>query len=761
MIRLFIQIIRHVYLLVFIALCGIELCAQKNEPIDSIIINGEFVQEYKNEALFESPLFLAKLPQRDEITRRIDWSWEFLGPDAIPKENNPGGRAIPAYSVNRGNGTGRINYLLVHPNNKDKVWACSPTGGLWFTNNGGAKWLEGGTDQLPVSGVSSVAVNLKKPKQWIVSTGDGDDRFMFTNGLWRTYNEGKTYECINGTESSTALPFGSANDINTYISEVACSPTNFNQLLVASTKGLWYCENARRKVIKKWKRISDGQFYDIEFIPQKKNGSQIIVAAGDKLVISYDNGKSWNEMQLPEYENPERFLFLRMSVEYCPEDPDLIYVAVTSSEAATSSPEGEATLQTFSLKDRQWKIIRSLKPDMSNMLTTRARAFDVCPTDKDLIMCANVQPIYRSTDGGISFSKTEKNQMHDDCHVIEFSSDGKEVWCAHDGGVSISYDGGIHWSNRDNGIGAANIFGLSTSQTKLPQVVYGGYDVGGNMLRQGEWKHVSWGDGFETICHPLDSNVMFSSMQNGMIQRCVDGDKFDETSNPSVKTQWHTWMRMHPTRHNTIYCAGARLVRSNDLGKKWETIFDCKKMDAALHNAYRFYLSEDHPEVMYVYVLDEDTKVNPQVWRTFNLLAENANDIVWEKLKDLPIQGWIMNICIDPENAEKCWILYNSTEPKGKLWWFDGVDYNDVTLNLGLSKCESMIMQRGNSRRLYIGSNYGVFSKKNTDSEWTLMMGLPGTFIKSLDINYATGKLVVGTFGRGVWQGDLLGLEIK
>ena len=33
----------------------------------------------------------------------------------LPQELNPGGKAIPAYSVNRGNGTGRINFLYQHP----------------------------------------------------------------------------------------------------------------------------------------------------------------------------------------------------------------------------------------------------------------------------------------------------------------------------------------------------------------------------------------------------------------------------------------------------------------------------------------------------------------------------------------------------------------------------------------------------------------------------------------------------------------------
>jgi len=67
-----------------------------------------------------------------------------------------------------------------------------------------------------------------------------------------------------------------------------------------------------------------------------------------------------------------------------------------------------------------------------------------------------------------------------------------------------------------------------------------------------------------------------------------------------------------------------------------------------------------------------------------------------------------------------------------------------------------MILQKGTERRLYVGSNYGIFTRRWNESQWTLLTGLPGTQIKSLDINYVANKLVVGTYGRGVWWGDLL-----
>jgi hypothetical protein len=266
---------------------------------------------------------------------------------------------------------------------------------------------------------------------------------------------------------------------------------------------------------------------------------------------------------------------------------------------------------------------------------------------------------------------------------------------------------------------------------------------------------VFWGDGFQTITHPEKPEVMFATAQNGQMAGSTDGENFDQGKNPNAKTEWHTWIRMHPKVHSTIYCAGAQLKRSNDLGTKWETILDVKKLDNGLANVYRFFLSDEHPNVMYAYIFDERTRVNPQIWRTKNLLETEASKITWEKVAD-PHEGWIMNIVVDPSSPDKFFLLYNNTDNTHKLWYFDGERYTDESANLGTSKCESMIMQRGYNARLYIGSNYGVFTKTKFEKEWTLLLGLPGTYIPSLDINYATGKLIVGTFGRGIWQADLL-----
>lgn len=735
---------------VFLMVLSITSLAQTSDSISvSDIPSLKFTKEIATSRL-------SHLPFREEIAKTLAWNWTNLGPNIQPIENRPGGKALPTYAINRGNGTGRINYLCQHPKFHDILFACSPTGGAWVSFDQGNNWTIAGTDRLNISGVSSISPDAKKKDRWWLATGDGDDVFQFTDGVWMTNDGGISYQNINGKIPGKQLPFGDPQDFYGQISDVKSNPKYPNQLFVASNRGLYVTRDARFPEILEWEKIYDGHFYDIKIFNGKRRVKDFIIASGSHLAWSKNGGMTWELAEAPSYSNKEKLPFVRMVVLWHKAYNDELMVAVTNAKELTQSLTGEGSLYSFNIRTKQWTFIRSLKKDLNNMITTRARAIALDPQNPEKIILGNVQPLFISKDKGNTFSRIEKNQMHDDCHHILFSYDGKKVWASHDGGVSVSKDGGNTWRVSDNGIGAANIFGVSSAQTSSPQVLYGGYDVGGNLLRDSIWSHVSWGDGFETIIHPTDPNIMFTTMQNGNIQKTTDGSNFDEGKDPaSAKTEWHTWIDMHPTNHQMVFCAGAKLSRSVDLGSTWQTIFEPAKKDKGLYNAYRFFFSNDHPGAAYVYVLDT-TRLAPQIWRTFNVTVTDPNDIIWEKVADLPVKGWIMSIQVDPFDPKQFWVLYAGQERTGKLWRFDGTDYHDETSNLGWSKCESMILQKGTERRLYIGSNYGVFTRRWNESQWTLLTGLPGTQIKSLDINYVANKLVVGTYGRGVWWGDLL-----
>lgn len=749
---------RIVFVLIVVSSFASLLQGQTN---DSIVHGG--IPDYARSQLRNASSALS-LPEPSQR-----FAWTCLGPETMPLEDEQSGTGVPAYARGRGSGTGRINYLYAHRTDPNKLWACSPTGGLWFTQNEGEQWHEGGTDALPVSGVSSIAVNEKKTNQWVIATGDGDDQFVATNGLWVTKNRGRTYQCINGDDPSTALPFHLL-DSPSFIGEVVCSPTDFDFLLVASSRGLWLCEDVskrasdygplgwlfgRTKRVPQWKRIAQGVFYDIEWLHAYGSGNTVL-AAGDQLQVSIDGGLNWEQHALPDLSAIDQYPFRRMVLNYTEALPGFVYVLFTCSERATQSKSGPAQLYLYDLNARQWEFVRSMDGDAQNIIPTRARAFEVDRVTQ-WMACANVQPIMISNDGARTFDKIERNQMHDDVHQIIQSPANGRMWAAHDGGVSWSKDEEAkYWEPRCEGIGAANVFGIATAQSKDVRLAFGAYDVGGNYFKDETWRHVSWGDGFECAISNANRNIVFTTSQNGAITGTYDGQNFNQTLRPNGKTEWHSWIRLHPTEHQTLYCSGERLRRSTDLGQNWETIFDCAKVDSVLYNAYRFFVTPDHPNTMYVYVLNKGSMIQLQLWVTHNLLASNAKDVVWERIPYVPLEGWISALEVDPSDSGKFWLLYNRRDTNGKLWYYDGRRYTDVTGNWNDAQCESMVLQRGTHPRLYIGSDRGVFTSEIDELNWIRMAGIPGTFVKSLAINYANKTLVAGTFGRGLWQVGLI-----
>ncbi|NNE55280.1 MAG: hypothetical protein HKN32_04625, partial [Flavobacteriales bacterium] len=263
------------------------------------------------------------------------------------------------------------------------------------------------------------------------------------------------------------------------------------------------------------------------------------------------------------------------------------------------------------------------------------------------------------------------------------------------------------------------------------------------------------GDGFQTIIDHSDPDVMFATKQNGHINRSMDGGlTWDKSVSCGLtKTEWHTWIRMHPTYSNIIYCSGTQLVRSTSQGEEWEIILDPKQLAGdTLKTIFRFYLSESNPDVMYAYALAGDG-AQPVIFRTFNLNEDKPTRIKWEML-EVPRRGWLASIAIDPDQPEKFWMSYISYKNEGKVYRYTGTKWVDIGEKLGYAVIEDMIVDQQSEERLYVGTNYGVFTRNKHEDEWSLLTGLPGAYVKSLVMNYATGKLVAGTYGRGVWQTD-------
>lgn len=691
--------------------------------------------------------FEAFIESFDYSGPEIKVDWEFLGPNDIP-EQKLHAKSIPTYAENRGNGSGRINFLYLDPYSEGRVFACSPSGGMFVSDDEGLNWRVAGTDALPISGVATVTTDPRDPDLWWITTGDGDDNFMFSDGVWRTEDAGQNWKRINGQIDTLSIPISAKNWKYTRSCEIMALKKCGRPLLYTSNKGLYRCKNGKKDAdYIKWEKKLDGFLYDLEQLPWKKKH---IVAGGNHIYLSKNNGKTWKQLPDPEIRDKDHE-FIRYSIELSPDDEEHIYCVATSRKAWKGRDIGTATLQKYNLKTGVWTEVRDLQKRMNNVIPSRARAFAIAPDNAKEILVGNVQPVYRSIDGGVNFEKIERGQMHDDIHHLVFEEDGETVWAAHDGGVSISRDRGVTWTNRSNGIGAANVHGVDIAQQEETKILFGAYDTGGNLLLDGNWYHVCFGDGFENLIHDEDPNKMITTRQNGSLVKSTSDGIFDQRLIiRGSKVAWYSWMRSDPFESNRVFLAGTKLMRSNDFGDTWESILDVEALD--MDWSYKLYPSAFQEGILYTYMLPPEGK-DHRFAMSLNADEKKPEDVKWTLLPQFPVNNWVNGFAAAPEEGS-FFFSFSVHWQKEKVWYYNGKKYEDVTYNLGYAIPESMIFDK-ETKRLYIGTSHGVFFLDDGRNKWIRLDGLPGTFIKGMEINYTTDKIVVGTFGRGVWQTDL------
>ena len=91
-------------------------------------------------------------------------------------------------------GLGRIESFYVDPNNPEKIFLGSRSGGFWKTLNGGDTW-ENTTDFLFASGVNTIAVSPNDPNRILINVRNSHNGT--THGIYESLDGGDTWEITN------------------------------------------------------------------------------------------------------------------------------------------------------------------------------------------------------------------------------------------------------------------------------------------------------------------------------------------------------------------------------------------------------------------------------------------------------------------------------------------------------------------------------------------------------------------------------------
>ncbi len=670
----------------------------------------------------------------DIPNKKVEGHWEELGPLFPPEGANK-----------RQLGVGRINSVSFDPSNALRMFVCSPSGGMWYSEDGGENWTNGGTDGLPVAGAAWLLANPRDPANWILATGDGDGRWTPSAGIYITYDKGKHWQPIND-----GLPLKAPAWNPLLISKLAGHPKNWHIIYAATNKGLFACNI--RQTQPRWKPIYKGQFNDIVFKPFRPN---VIWASGETIIRTEDGGRTWKEVPGAAIAQIG-YQTIKTNLEVTPADPGLVYAAVTGSDKTKGTYK--ARVYAWHDSTQTWEPRGGIE-DRSylpyGLIPGRNKAFVVSPDDPNELYAANVNPVYYSKDGGKTWL-SKPYGMHDDIHHLQFAPGGKVMWATNDGGIYKSTNRGQTWENKTKGIGVTNVLGLSIANSLSGDVIIGTYDTGSALFdkQKQHWTFKSGGDGCGNMFDPRFDSVYYTSTTLGTVWRHESNFRKNVASAPRNGSDWQTWVDYNRANPDVIYQCGTSIWRSSDRGKNgtWESILQVKDLFPGYEKAIRLYPAPGDGAVLYAVLIG---KKPVRLIRTQNAMDE-ADKVTWEALKH-PENSWIADLAIDEKDPEKFWMVYNmaGNGANSKVWFYNG-KWKRMNDDLpDFLAASSIVYEEGSKGKVFIGTNAGVFYSDHRFKNWFLLKGLPHCDARFLRINTQRQKLVAGTFGRGVWECDL------
>lgn len=689
--------------------------------------------------------------QRNQNAQRSVQStanWTFSGPSS----SNGG------YS-----GLGRINCMAFHPTDANTFWVGTPAGGLWKTTNGGTNWTTN-TDNLPVLGVSDIAVHPTNPNILYIATGDGDlgSLSSLTGGA---FGDTKSVGILKSTDGgdtwiTTGLNWSITN--HKLIRRLLINPSNPQILIAAASDGIWRTTDGGTT----WSNAQLGYFMDLEYKP----GDPTIVYASTfgvpaKIYRSTDSGGTWNLIStLADV--------VRINLAVTPNAPSLVdaLCANTSFGLAGlwySSNSGASFSQYFASDNTNNLLHGSYNASGNGGQGHYDLAYAINPTNYNDFWLGGVNT-WNSTNGGLNWNiKTMWSSgpsdnpnnipvVHADKHFIVFHPlvPGTMFEC-NDGGLYKTTNAGTTWTDLTNGMQISQMYRIGVSQNQAdPAVICGLQDNGTKLTDLTNWLDLpTGGDGMECILDD-STNTIYASIQYGTFFRLVSSTITNISSNiPYLSSEqgdsnraWVTPLIMSSTNTSTLYAGYKRVYKTTNKGDTWTAISGV--LDSNNENIRFMAIAPSNPNTIYAATLKKlySTTNGGTSW---NLILDSGT---------IQNYAYLSGLAVDPTNPDKVFITVSGYTAGDKVYMKPGIGQNWINYSGSLPNVpvNCIVYENGSNEGLYIGTDIGVFYTDGSMTDWIpYQTGLPNVVVTDLEISYYDNKLWAGTFGRGLWKTDL------
>ena len=690
--------------------------------------------------------------------------------------------------------SGRIAAVIgrEEPDGKVTVFIGAASGGVWKSQDGGTTFKPV-FDREPVQSIGAIALDPSNPKIVWVGTGESWTRNTVSigDGIYKSTDGGETwtnmglpeseritriivdpkdsntvYACVPGKLWSDSADRGlyktsdggqswslilKGGNLSTGCSSVTLNPRNPDELLA----GMW---DFRRKG---WTFRSGG------------DGPNAPSDSG--LFHSTDGGRTWATLTAESSKGLPKTPWGRIEVVYAPSDANRVYAFIENVRSALYvSNDGGVTWEE---RDRSRNMV--WRPFYFSRIV-------VDPTNPDRLFKMNLSLI-ASEDGGKSFTVASSDNGHGDWHDVWINpKNPKQVIGGDDGGLWISYDGGVKWWKGEN-LPISQFYHVSVDN-KDPYQVYGGLQdnsvwVGDSAYPGGitnsRWENLYGGDGFWAFPDPSDGNFAYVESQGGYIARVnrktLEAHDIQPKANyhEKLRFNWNTPIALSPNDKGTIYIGAQMLFRSRDHGETWQRVSpdlttndpEMQKQEESGGITVDNSAAEMHTTI---FSISESPKNREVIWAGTddgNIQITRDGGKTWTNtvanIAGLPKGNWInwveasrydpatAYVAIDRHTFGDMGTYVYRTRDYGKTW------SPLITPDLADVRGYAHVVKEDpkSPNILYVGTEFGLYISLDDGASWASFHpnDFPSVAVRDLAFQTRDDDLVIATHGRGIW----------
>ncbi|MES2837080.1 MAG: T9SS type A sorting domain-containing protein [Bacteroidota bacterium] len=658
--------------------------------------------------------------------------WEILGPkDAVPSG---------------GGGVGRINCIAFDPIDPTIIYAGSPAGGLWRSDDDGLTWFTT-TDNLPCIGVSDIVINPENRNEIYIATGDRDAGDTRSLGVFKSTDGGANWV-------STGLEF--AYSTNIQITKMIMHKNDPDTIVATTDKGIYRTFDGGDS----WTKIvTSGEYFDLEAKPGDPN--TLYASTGSSVIKTTDFFTNRTTIS-----TGVSFGSTRLMLAVTPANANVIYTV------GADGGGGFAALHKSSDGGATW-VQKSTSPNILGWSTSGTGDTDgqgwydlglgVSETDENNVYVGGIN-IWRSTNGGTSWSLNAHwyggggaEYVHADIHYLIFKpGSGTVLYSGNDGGVFKTQNNGTIWNDISAGLQVQQIYKMSTSQDVDSYVIGGAQDNGTNLFSRldgvSSMEHVLGGDGMDCAIDPSDYRNMYGASQYGDINRSTDGGASFDHIKPSQETAdgpWVTPYVLDPSTPTNIWIGYRKIYKSEDMGETWIDKSSSQPIALGINGSEFDNIKVAHSDGSYVLAATSSrifkTDDGGFSWTNITTGITSASTL------------GISGITFHENSVDTIWATLGGYSETNKV--FKSVDGGTTWINItniGLPNVpvNCVVHQRNSALEdVYIGTDLGVYYLNSEFGEWQpYNTGLPNTIVTDLEIQYKKSLLRASTYGRGLWE---------